>query len=81
MGRRSLYSIGEFCRRNPGFSEKQLRWIRFRSESYYRTLGGKEVSLDPNGYRDAFVKIAGRVYVDEDRFFQIVDEQNAKVAA
>ena len=48
-----------------------MRWIRWRSEPVKRTRPGNGADvvveeLEPNGFADAFVKVAGRVYVDVD---------------
>jgi hypothetical protein len=60
-----------------------MRWIRWRSDPVKRTHpgnGGDVVveELEPNGFAPAFVKVAGRVYVDVDEFWRIVLEQNGQ---
>ena len=57
-----LKTISQFSKRHPAFPEGGLRWMRFCSAD--------------NGYADAFVKVGRRVLIDEDRFFEIIREQN-----
>ena len=78
--RKNLRTINEFEFRNPVF-EGKMRWIEWRSKPVVRSRrdkNGKSVvdSLPPNGFASAFCRIAGRVYIDEDVFWEIVEEQN-----
>ncbi len=81
----NLRSISQFEEEFPAF-EGRMRWIRWRAQPVMRTRrghGGDQVveDLEPNGYAESFVEVAGRLYVDVDRFFEIVAEQNGRSEA
>ena len=76
-----LFTLQQFADRHPAFTASSLRWLRFRSEPVRRTRrgsGGDSVveELKPNGFARAFVRVGGRLFVDEDSFFKVVAEQN-----
>lgn len=80
--RPTLSTIPRFAAKNAdAFSEASIRWRYFMSRPRTRTIGGKRVDVPPNGLAPAFRRIGGRVYVDEDVFFRLVDELNAQGAA
>ena len=62
---RRFRTFNQFEDRNPAFPISTLRWIRFRSK------GQK-----PNGFAPAFVKVGGRVLIDEEKFFAVIARQN-----
>lgn len=64
-------SIPQFADEHAAFSENTLRWMRVKSDP---------TDPDCNGFADAFVKVGGRVLIDEARFFEIIDEQNGRAA-
>jgi hypothetical protein len=76
---RNLKTFPQFCRDNPAFTEGGLRWVRFCSIPGRFDSTGKPIAM--NGFSDAFVNVGRRVYVDEDRFFEILRAQNEKGAA
>ncbi len=78
----NLRSIPQFEREFEAFKGR-MRWLRWRSQPVRRSRrgkGGDETveELPPNGFADAFCEVAGRLYVDVDRFFKIVAEQNRR---
>jgi len=43
--------------------------------------GGRKVEvkeIPPNGFADAFVVVCGRVYLNEGKWFEIIEEQNGR---
>lgn len=60
-----LRTIRQFSEKHPAFPQGGLRAIRFNSAQ--------------NGFADAFVTVGRKVLIDEERFFEIVAEQNKKV--
>ena len=56
---RHLYTVPQFAERHPAFPVTSLRWLRFNQ--------------DRNGFSEAFLKVEGRVLVDEDVFFAVLD--------
>ena len=61
---RTLLTMRQFAAKHPAFSEGSLRWLRYQQ--------------DKNGFRTAFKAIGrNRVLIDERRFFEIIEEQNA----
>jgi hypothetical protein len=80
-----LLTFGLFAERHEAFPESTLRWLKYRSEPVKRTRrgkGGEQVveDLPPNGFADAFVKVGGRLLIDEKKFFEIVAAQNGRSA-
>lgn len=62
---RTLLSIGQFVEKHKHQTEPSLRWLVF-NESH-------------NGFSKVIRRIGKRVFIDEEAYFQWVDEQN-KVA-
>lgn len=60
--KRHILTVQQFCQQHPAFSEGGMRWFLFHRKS--------------NGLDKAVVKCGRRVLIDEDRFFQWLDEQN-----
>lgn len=73
-----LFTLQDFCHRNPGFNLGYLRWLKYRSGPVTRIRGGVRESLAPNGFAKAFIRIGGRIFIDERCFFQIVARQNRR---
>ena len=78
----SLQLVTEFEEDNPAFAGR-MKWIRYRSQPVTRTRAGNGADrvveeLEPNGYASAFVKVAGRWYVDVEEFWRIVALENGK---
>ena len=74
----TLFTLPQFAEKHPAFSIQSLRWIRFRAFPVERSFrDGKVEDVPPNGFAEAFVKVAGRVYVDEQRFFEIAEQGRA----
>ena len=64
---RNYSRIPAFVAKNPdGFTESGVRWLRF--------------NRDKNGFASAFVTVGRNVLIDEDRFFEIIAEQNGRKA-
>ena len=61
--RRILHTFKQFEQKNPWTTEGGLRWLRFNCRL--------------NGFSEAFVHVNGRVLIDEERFFEAIDRQNA----
>jgi len=62
----ALLTIRLFSEKHPSFSQAALRNIRFHQ--------------DTNGFAPAFVCVGRRVLIDEDAFFQVIRQQNARAA-
>lgn len=58
-----LTTIRQFSEKHPAFPVGGLRALRFNSAS--------------NGFGPAFVKVGRKVLINEARFFEIVESQNA----
>ena len=72
---RKLFTIPQFCERNPAFGDGQLRnWIQY-AVPRIRTVRGQRVTLPPNGIGMALVRVGRRVFIDEDKFFDWIDQQ------
>lgn len=62
---RRIFSVPLFSKRNPTWSESSLRWLIHCAKERH---GAK--SLSPaNGLDIAIIRKQGRVFIDEERFF------------
>ena len=63
---RNLSTLSRFSEKyeDAGFTVPSLRWLRYREEE--------------NGFASAFKSVGGRVLIDEDEFFRIIDRQNGR---
>jgi hypothetical protein len=59
---RRLRTVKQFCAENPAFSPGGMRWLLF--------------SRRENGLDHAVVRCGRRIFIDADRFFAWLDEQN-----
>lgn len=62
MAVRTLLTFKQFSEKHPAFTMGSLRTLRFYDET--------------NGFKSAFVRVQGRVLIDEERFFECVDKGN-----
>lgn len=62
---RHLSTVAQFCAKYPAFSLGGLRWLLFRREQ--------------NGLDCAVINIGRKFLIDEDLFFQWLDEQQEQV--
>lgn len=71
----TLLTLRQFSERHPAFGLRRLERIRFGAKPVRRRVrGGRQVSVrEGNGFAGAFVKVAGRVLVDEGVFFEIIE--------
>ncbi|MET0087662.1 MAG: hypothetical protein ABW082_14255 [Sedimenticola sp.] len=60
---RSLLSIRDFTFKHPTFKESTIRWLIFNEKL--------------NGFTYAIVRIGRRIYIDEEKFFEWVDDQSS----
>ena len=58
-------TVTQFANQHPAFTVGSLRWLRFNQEC--------------NGYSDAFRSVGRRVLINETRFFELIEEQNATI--
>ncbi len=58
----TLLTFRQFAEKHSAFSQASLRWTRFREQE--------------NGFAEAFVSVGPRVLVWEERFFELIAEQN-----
>lgn len=68
MSTPKLSTFSQFAMKYPVYTESGLRWKRFCSRSGRKNSRGEQIP--PNGFADAFVEDGGRVFIDEDRFFE-----------
>lgn len=61
-----LLTVRQFSEKHPAFPQGGLRALRFNQ--------------DTNGFAPAFKTVGRKVLIDEARFFEIVNQQNAKAA-
>lgn len=72
--RRRLHTVSGFSRRHPAFTEASLRWIIHCAKPRH----GAQSLIPPNGFERAIVYNGRRVLLDEDRFFECLDQQSAR---
>ncbi len=64
--RPQFLTIKQFAEKHPVFTQSSLRWLRFNQGT--------------NGFADAFRCVGRRVLINEDRFFELIEEQNSRTA-
>jgi hypothetical protein len=71
---RSVFTVGQFAKRNPAFTEAALRNLIFKADPRHSTRG----EIPGNGLIEAgaVIRIGRKVLLDEERFFAWVDQQN-----
>jgi hypothetical protein len=78
---RHLLTVKQFSQKHQAWTEGALRALIFDAEPRYRMEGRKRVEVPGNGLASAIVRIGRssrpRVLLDEERFFEWVDEQQA----
>ena len=57
---RSFLTVKQFASKYPAFHESNLRWLIFNQET--------------NGFSAAVVRIGRRVLIDEQKFFEVVED-------
>ena len=62
---RRLHTVEQFCQKHPAFTPGGVRWMLFNREA--------------NGLAKAIVRVGRRILIDEERFFDWIDEQNEAV--
>ena len=60
----NLFEVKQFGERHRAFPPPRVRWLRYRQEA--------------NGFKKAFVKVGGRLLVDEQEFFEAIYRQNGR---
>ena len=61
---RVLLTVSQFSQKHPAFSVPSLRWLLFHRKT--------------NGFDKAVLNVGRRVLIDEERWFQVIDEQNGQ---
>lgn len=57
---RSLLTVKQFSKQHPAFTESSLRWLIFNEAE--------------NGFSPAIKRIGRRVLIDEQKFFECIEE-------
>ena len=73
MNTQTLFTIKQFAKRHPAFSNNSLRWIVFRSAN--------KSDPDYSKFRPAIHKVGRRVLIEESRFLSIAMGTNNADAA
>jgi hypothetical protein len=74
-----VFTVGQFCERNPAFTPPSLRNLIFKAESRESTKG----LIPGNGLIEcgAVIRIGRKVLLHEARFFSWVDHQQERGAS
>ena len=69
-----VFTVGQFAKRNPAFSEAALRNLIFKADPRHSTRG----EIPGNGLIEAgaIIRIGRKVLLDEERFFAWMYQQN-----
>jgi len=59
----AIFSVKEFCKRNPTFTQSSLRWLIFNIEK------------KGNGFEKVVRRIGRRILINEPDFFEWLDAQ------
>ena len=73
---RAVFTVAQFAERNPAFSQASLRNLIFKADE----REGATAKISGNGLIEAgaLIRIGRKVLIDEERFFDWVDAQNAR---
>lgn len=73
---RAVFTVAQFAERNPAFSPAALRNLIFKADE----REGANGTIQGNGLLEAgaIIRIGRKVLIDEARFFDWVDKQNAR---
>jgi len=69
--KRNIKGVKQFSLDNPAFTEPSLRWLIFNSRPRESTNG----TIPGNGLEKALVRLGRRVLIDEDLFYEWIEEQ------
>lgn len=73
--KRNIKGVKQFSLDNPAFTEPSLRWLIFNSRPRESSAG---TIIPGNGLETALVRLGKRVLIDEDLFYEWVEEQQEK---
>ena len=79
MPKRNLKPFQKFIDDNAAWAT--MGGLRAQRHNSKPRKDSKGKPLPVNGFAEAFVEIGGRVLIDEDKYFEIVDKQNRQDAA
>lgn len=71
---RTLLTVKQFARKHEAFTEGSLRFQIFNSKPRKTSLG----EIPGNGLDAALVRLGRKVLIDEAKFFEWLDRQNAR---
>lgn len=71
---RRLSTINQFCERHPEFTPPAIRKIRFNSRHSHKD----DKTAPYKKFSSAFIKFGNRVWIDDDRFFEILEENRGE---
>jgi len=75
---RLVFTVRQFSKRNPAFTEAAIRNLVFKADSRHSSKG----EIQGNGLIEAgaVIRIGRKVLIDEEAFFAWVDSQKTKTA-
>jgi hypothetical protein len=71
MANRTLLTVRQFSERNPAWTQPAIRNLIFNAQP----RGSGRGRIGGNGFAPAIVRVGGKVLIDEDCWFAIIDEQ------
>jgi hypothetical protein len=69
MATRNVFTVTQFCERNPAWTPAALRDMIFHSTSRKSSRG----EIPGNGFAECIIRVNGKVLIDEDRWFEILE--------
>lgn len=76
-GCRTLLAVRQFADKHPAFPQGSLRSLIFHAQDRQTSAG----QIKANGLAFALVRMNRRVLIDEEKFFQWIEQQSSKVVA
>jgi len=74
---RRITTIKNLVAKYPeALTERYMRYLVHGSKPRKATVNGEPTVIEPNSFGPAFLRVGNRIFVDEDVFFQIIDQMN-----
>ncbi len=70
----SYSTVRQFCEKHEAFSEGGIRWLIFNATPRPNSKGEQIC----NNLGPAFVRIGRRIYINEKKFFELVNNSNTQ---
>jgi len=74
----TLLTVEQFSKRHEAFTPSALRYLIFYSKPRRISVNGTTEVIPGNGFAEATRYVGRRVFLWEERFFDVIEKQNAQ---